>query len=465
MKYSGVKLPDTRSSWYNMSLNLEDCESLCLKNCSCTAYTNADIRKGGSGCILWFGELMDIKYYTDGEDMYVKMSSDFDYKLGSKRSRFMNAIVIVLLISATALLFLLLHLLRMRIQKRRGRMKFTSEMVALNKIEGEDFEVPLFDFTEIANATNNFSDHNKLGEGGFGPVYKGLLTNGQEVAVKRLAKDSRQGIDEFMNEVSCIAKLQHRNLVALLGCCIDKGERMLIYEYLPNKCLNSCIFDEENGKALDWSKRCNIVNGIARGLLYLHQDSKLRIIHRDLKTSNVLLDHEMNPKISDFGMARSFGGNQMQANTTRVVGTYGYMPPEYAIDGIFSTKSDVYSFGVLVIEIISGKKNRSFVHPDHSLNLLGHAWTSYKEDKLSGLVDEAISESCNHAEVFRVIQIGLLCVQQHPADRPSMSHVVLMLSSNIALPHPKQPGFFMERTFHDPDSSSNQLTITVLEPR
>ncbi|KAL8145935.1 hypothetical protein AgCh_003892 [Apium graveolens] len=465
VKFSGVKLPDTRISWYDLSMNLYECESLCLKNCSCTAYTNADIREGGSGCILWFGELMDIKYYTDGEDIYVKMSSDFDFGMESKSSRVTKAIVIVLAILATALLFLLLHLLRMRIQKKRGRIKFNSEMVALNKIEGEDFKVPLFDFTEIANATNNFSDLNKLGEGGFGPVYKGLLTDGQAIAVKRLAKDSRQGVDEFMNEVSCIAKLQHRNLVSLLGCCVDKGERMLIYEYLPNRCLDSCIFDEEASRSMDWPKRYNIINGIARGLLYLHQDSKLRIIHRDLKTSNVLLDQEMNPKISDFGMARSFGGNQTQANTTRVVGTYGYMPPEYAIDGIFSTKSDVYSFGVLVIEIVSGKKNRSFIHSDHSLNLLGHAWRSYKEDKLLGLLDEAILESCNHVEVFRVIQIGLLCVQQHPVDRPCMSHVVLMLSSNIALPHPKQPGFFMERTFHDPDSSSNQLTITVLEPR
>ncbi|XP_057993142.1 G-type lectin S-receptor-like serine/threonine-protein kinase SD1-1 [Hevea brasiliensis] len=185
----------------------------------------------------------------------------------------------------------------------------------------EDMELPLFDLVIISHATNKFSDSNKLGEGGFGPVYKGTLIDGKEIAVKRLSKNSGQGVKEFKNEVKLIVKLQHRNLVKLLGCCIEGDERMLIYEYMPNKSLNSFIFDQTRGKALDWSKRFKILCGIARGLLYLHQDSRLRIIHRDLKASNVLLDKDMNPKISDFGIAKTFGADQTEGNTNRVIGT------------------------------------------------------------------------------------------------------------------------------------------------
>ncbi|KAK1390415.1 Receptor-like serine/threonine-protein kinase [Heracleum sosnowskyi] len=472
LKYSGLKLPDTRHSKYDMKISLEECGRVCLKNCNCTAYANADIRSGGSGCILWFNDLIDIKGYTaDGQDIYVRMPASELVDSLRFRAKKRAWIILISLLLAVVIALIFVLALRKRKQKEEDNMKLSSETVALNKIESEDWELLLIDFKRIVKATDNFSQDNKLGEGGFGPVYKGMLNDGKEIAVKRLSKNSGQGEDEFINEVSCIAKLQHRNLVTLLGCCTEKGERILIYEYMVNKSLDTFIFDQSRNST-DWPKLYNIISGIARGLLYLHQDSKLRIIHRDLKASNILLDHEMNPKISDFGMARIFEGSQTEANTARIVGTYGYMSPEYAIDGVFSVKSDVYSFGVLILEMVSGKKNRLFSHPDHCLNLLGHAWKCYNEGKFSGLIDEVSLESRNGMKVLRVIQIGLLCVQQDPIDRPVMSEVVLMLSSNMKLPHPKKPGFFVERILPEKEhllcnnkfSSCNQ-TITAVLPR
>ncbi|XVE50644.1 hypothetical protein DITRI_Ditri01bG0180100 [Diplodiscus trichospermus] len=231
-------------------------------------------------------------------------------------------------------------------------------------------EFPSIQLDILQAATEQFCDENKLGEGGFGPVYKGKLADGKEIAVKRLSRTSGQGILEFKNEVMLIAKLQHRNLVRLLGCCLEQNEKLLVYEYMSNKSLDVFLFDSSIGVQLDWQKRLSIISGIARGIMYLHEDSRLRIIHRDLKASNILLDHDMNPKISDFGMARIFGGNQSEANTNRVVGTYGYMSPEYAMEGLFSVKSDVFSFGVLLLEIVSGKRNNGFHLSEHGESLL-----------------------------------------------------------------------------------------------
>ncbi|KAH9796637.1 Receptor-like serine/threonine-protein kinase SD1-8 [Citrus sinensis] len=291
----------------------------------------------------------------------------------------------------------------------------------------DDLELPLFDFETIVRATDNFTDYNKLGQGGFGIVYKGRLLEGQEIAVKRLSRNSGQGIEEFKNEVRLIAKLQHRNLVRLL--------------------------DKARSSILNWQRRFNIICGIARGLLYLHQDSRFRIIHRDLKASNILLDKEMTPKISDFGMARIFGGDQTEQNTKRVVGTYGYMSPEYAMDGLFSVKSDVFSFGVLLLETV---------------------WRLWKEGKVLEMVDSSV-DNYPANEVLRCIHVGLLCVQENAEERPTMASVVLMLSSETAtMPQPKTPGFCLGRNPIETDSSSskhdetftvNQVTVTMLNAR
>ncbi|XP_059316847.1 G-type lectin S-receptor-like serine/threonine-protein kinase At4g27290 [Lycium ferocissimum] len=461
LKYSGIKLPDTEHSQYNKTMTLEDCRQVCSRNCSCTAYSSLDISNGDKGCLFWSGELIDIRKLSGrGQDIYIKVdSSETVSEAGSNRMKENILAVSFSLLMAMILLGLILFLY---IWKKKKKLKLQDE-----------FELPMFQLSTITRATNNFSDNNKIGEGGFGLVYKGVLEEGQEIAVKRLSRTSMQGLDEFKNEVIYIAKLQHRNLVKLLGCCIQGEEKMLIYEYMPNKSLDSYIFDKTKSTLLDWPKRFDIISGIARGLLYLHQDSRLRIIHRDLKASNVLLDTNMNPKISDFGMARSVAGNEMGAKTCNVVGTHGYMSPEYAVDGIFSIKSDVFSFGVLLLEIVSSNRNRGFVHQDHNLNLLGHAWKLYKEDRSLELTDEQLlANSCHFSQVLRSIEVGLLCVQQCPEDRPNMSSVVQMLSNENLLPKAKEPGFFMERKVRDAEnsgsqtgSSKNEVTITLLEPR
>ncbi|XP_010529585.1 PREDICTED: putative cysteine-rich receptor-like protein kinase 35 isoform X1 [Tarenaya hassleriana] len=303
-----------------------------------------------------------------------------------------------------------------------------------------------FDFKTIEAATDRFSESNKIGQGGFGEVYKGMLPDGKEVAVKRLAQNSGQGSREFKNEVLLVAKLQHRNLVRLLGFCLEEEEKILVYEFVLNKSLDYFLFDPSRRDHLDWTRRYKIIRGIAKGILYLHQDSRLTIIHRDLKASNILLDADLDPKIADFGIARILGVDQSRADTSRIVGTYGYMSPEYAMHGYFSLKSDVYSFGVLILEIISGKVNSSFYETDDTPgNLVTHVWRLWRNGSHLELMDPAIGEIYQSDEVTRCIHIALLCVQNDPADRPTMSTIIVMLTSNtVTLPVPHQPGFFLQ---------------------
>ncbi|XP_078180584.1 cysteine-rich receptor-like protein kinase 10 isoform X2 [Carex rostrata] len=326
----------------------------------------------------------------------------------------------------------------------------------------------LFDFDQIAKATCNFSSRKKLGQGGFGTVYKGVLDDGLEVAVKRLSTQSCQGIVEFKNEIQLIAKLQHTNLVGLLGWCIHGEEKLLVYEFMPNKSLDTFIFDERREALLNWEKRFEIIEGIAQGLMYLHRHSRLRIVHRDLKASNILLDSEMIPKISDFGLARIFSPKELQASTNRVVGTYGYMAPEYASEGLFSVKSDVYSFGVLLLEIVSGKRNMSFRQYGDFLNLVGYAWHRWKEGQITELISPALTEESKE-KIERCIHVALLCVQENPHDRPIISDVITFLTTeNIILPQPKQPAYFNIRISENVFGSSrsiNYITITSPEGR
>ncbi|KAM3199036.1 cysteine-rich receptor-like protein kinase 10 isoform X1 [Capsicum annuum] len=347
---------------------------------------------------------------------------------------------------------------RRKAKGRKGKPKDINEVRSNTKSLHYEFGV-------IQDATNNFSIGNRIGQGGFGDVYKGKLPNGQEIAVKRLSQSSNQGSEEFKSEVVLVAKLQHRSLVRLLGFCLQGVERILIYEFVPNKSLDYYLFDRERKGPLNWEIRLKIIRRIARGLLYLLEDCPLKIVHRDLKPSNILLDVEMNPKISDFGMARIFGAHQTQGNTMRVVGTYGYMSPEYVMYGQYSIKSDVFSFGVLTLEIVSGNKNSSFCESNEANDLLSHAWKHWKEDTPLELIDSTLEDCYSRIEVLRCIQIGLLCVQKDAHKRPTMGSIVLMLSSNsITLPNPQRPAFFAssktgiqpkEYTFHEYSSTSS----------
>ncbi|XVF18248.1 hypothetical protein REPUB_Repub11eG0004900 [Reevesia pubescens] len=409
-----------------------NCEDQCLKNCSCIAYTY-DV---GIGCMFWSGNLIDLqKFSGHGVDLYIRLaSSELDRKKDRSKVVLITTVIVGIIFIPTSTFLLWSWMAKHRGRKHKskqmklifnkgkavgkGNILTSDNVVEQNLIEVKLQQVPLFNFEELASATNNFHFTKKLGQGGFGPVYKGTLEDGKEIAVKRLSKASGQGLEEFMNEVVVISKLQHRNLVRLLGCCVEGEEKMLVYEYMPNKSLDVFLFD--------------------------------------------------------FGMARIFGGNENQANTKRVVGTYGYMSPEYAMQGQFSEKSDVFSFGVLLLEIVSGRKNTSFYNNQHSFSLLGYAWKLWEEDNILALADMGFSDSSYHNETLRCIHIGLLCVQEFAKDRPTMSIVVSMLNSEIVdLPTPKQPAFSQRDFTKDAESfqimedrfSVNDVTITDFDGR
>lgn len=298
-----------------------------------------------------------------------------------------------------------------------------------NISEATDLQGPVnYRLKDLISATRNFSEENKLGEGGFGDIYKGTLKNGKIVAVKKLAIGvSRRTLSDFQNEVRLISNVHHRNLIRLLGCCNQGKELILVYEYMANSSLDKFLFGEKRG-SLSWKQRFDIILGTARGLAYLHEDFHVRIIHRDIKPSNVLLDDDLQPKIADFGLVRLLPESQSHLST-KFAGTLGYTAPEYAIHGQLSDKVDVYSFGVLVLEIISGTKS-SETKGDDGGYLLKRAWKLYDNGMHRELMDESLDRNECTKEAEKVVEIALMCTQSPANSRPTMSEIVALLKSN-----------------------------------
>ncbi|KAM0878622.1 hypothetical protein ACQ4PT_034753 [Festuca glaucescens] len=408
---------------------------------------------------------------------------------GEGRTRHRTGLVLAITLPIAAALLLLIATCVWFWRRRKQAERKPLVPYSTNQDDIQSIDSLLLDLATLRAATDNFSESNKLGEGGFGSVYKGVLSEGQEIAVKRLSQTSTQGVEELKTELVLVAKLQHKNLVRLVGVCLESHEKLLVYEYMPNRSLDTVLFDCEKRRDLDWGKRLKIVNGVARGLQYLHEDSRLRIVHRDLKASNVLLDSDCNPKISDFGLAKLFGWDQSQAVTSHIAGTYGYMAPEYAMRGQYSVKSDAFSFGVLLLEIVTGRKNSSFADSEQSIDLLSLVWEHWTTGTVEELADPSLGARSPGGQMLKLVNIGLLCVQDNPADRPTMSTVNVMLSSStLSLQAPSRPTFcvgemegysdmYSEAPYlkgshsqYAGDSkptgmSPNEVSLTELEPR
>ncbi|KAF7112335.1 hypothetical protein RHSIM_RhsimUnG0239900 [Rhododendron simsii] len=331
----------------------------------------------------------------------------------------------------------------------RGMFRHDGELL------GMDVRPYIISYAELKAATEDFNPANKLGEGGFGPIFKGTLNDGRVIAVKQLSVASRQGKDQFVAEIATTSAVQHRNLVKLYGCCIEGKKRLIVYEYLENKSLDQALFGKTS-LFLNWPIRFDICLGVARGLAYLHVESRLRIVHRDVKASNILLDSDLNPKVSDFGLAKLFDDKKTHIST-RVAGTFGYLAPEYAMLGQLTEKADVFGFCVVALEIVSGRPNTDSSLEEEKIYLLNWAWHVRENNREIELVDARLLEF-DEEEVKRVIRVALLCTQTSPQQRPSMPRVVAMLSGDIDVSAvTSRPGYL---TDWNSDTSSFMTTDT-----
>ncbi|XBJ05586.1 hypothetical protein VPH35_024342 [Triticum aestivum] len=386
----GMKLPDTQNASVDIGVTLDECRSRCLADCSCLAYAAADIRGGGdgTGCVMWTDGIVDLRLVDRGQNLYLRLSKS---EIGG-RKRFPTLLVATTLPSAVTILLLVFMIWWRRKNRTIGAIPPNPTMA-----------VPSVSLAIIKDVTGNFSKSNIIGQGGFSIVYKGQLPEGRTIAVKRLKQTAltTKGKNDFAREVEVMVGLRHGSLVRLLAYCDEGKERILIYEYMQNKSLNIYIFG--SGES---------------------------VIHRDLKPGNILLDDEWKPKIADFGTAKLFVDNRTGPDQTIVISP-GYAAPEYVRGGEMTLKCDVYSFGVILLETLSGQRNGSLQR------LLSQAWELWEKNRIIELLDTTIvplpkSEPEILPELKRCIQIGLLCVQEMPDDRPAMSEVVAMFTSTTS---------------------------------
>ncbi|KAG0456890.1 hypothetical protein HPP92_022047 [Vanilla planifolia] len=369
-------------------------------------------------------------------------------------------------------------------------MNFVKNCFCVKKKETQDLvklssekNIRLFPYNVLRSATENFKIGNKIGRGGFGTVYKGNLRGDMLIAVKVLSAESNQGVKEFLTEIDVITNVKHPNLVQLIGCCAHDKHRILVYEYVQNRSLDSVLLGDNSERAkLTWGMRSEICIGTAKGLAYLHESIEPPIVHRDIKASNILLDENFVPKIGDFGLAKLFPDNITHI-TTALAGTPGYLAPEYAVQGQLTKKADVYSFGVLVLEIISGRSSPMPKYFENNKGLLEWCWDLYEEGNLTELVDPSLGDYPKE-QVLRYIKVALFCTQAAAGRRPSMSQVLHMLSKPIRLNEKEltRPGIFLgptrssERpkiskasssasTSSIPAFTSTQISVTELDPR
>ncbi|KAL0004283.1 hypothetical protein SO802_011844 [Lithocarpus litseifolius] len=430
----------------------EDCLANAVSNISsCTPKQEGRVLN--TGCYLRYST--EKFYYNSTQPV---RNSNQGSKLAIALAATSSALALLLVIATVV------FIVRENVLKRRGEREQLGPLLATvnNSKLNYSYEV-------LEKASNYFHHSNKLGQGGSGSVYKGVLPDGKVVAIKRLFFNTRQWVDHFFNEVNLISDIHHKNLVKLLGCSIAGPESLLVYEYVPNRSLHdyfsgcnlilnyylcknktlshliyvltsvsSFCSAKRKFQLLKWEVRYKIILGTAEGLAYLHEELEMRIIHRDIKLSNILLEEDFTAKIADFGLARLFPEDKTHISTG-IAGTLGYMAPEYVIRGMLTEKADVYSFGVLVIEVVSGKRNNTF--SQYSYSILQMVWNLYGIGRVCEAVDPALEGQFQEEEASRLLQIGLLCVQASAELRPSMSTVVKMLSDNHEIPQPTHPPF------------------------
>ncbi|KAF5183336.1 Cysteine-rich receptor-like protein kinase [Thalictrum thalictroides] len=422
------------------TLDLDSCKA-CLENASTSLM----------GCLPW----------SEGRALYTGCfmrysDQNFLNRESSGRPKVSVIVLVVAIVSSLAVVvvgtIVGIHIWKSkRLQKKRKGSNDATKMAKTLVKSSLNFK-----YSTLEHATGSFDIANKLGQGGFGTVYKGVLADGREVAVKRLFVNNRHRAGDFYNEVNLISSLEHKNLVRLLGCSCSGPESLLVYEYLPNKSLDRFLFDPTRGKILNWKKRLEIMYGTAEGLIYLHENPKVRIIHRDIKASNVLLDAKNRAKIADFGLARSFQDDKSHISTA-IAGTLGYMAPEYLAHGQLTEKADVYSYGVLLIEMVSGRQNNMSNNCDYSDSLVTTVWKHYQSETVEEICDPNLmlndyNDNLFKQEMLRVVHVALLCVQETSSSRPSMSRVLQsLLSKDEELPEPTHPPFIDEKTMalHD----------------